>query len=102
MDAAQLDARFTVEVASWRLLTQCVLVEFAEVHAFGKLQACDLAGVVLNFQVGLKESDVDLFPFHGIGALGAGAVEGKVTVVRFHKFPDHVDHGNADSQARTY
>jgi hypothetical protein len=101
MDAAQLDAGFTVEVASWRLLTRAVLVEFAEVHTFGELQACDLARVVLNFEVGLEQGDVDLFAFHGIRALGAGAVEGEVTIVRFHKFSDRVVHGNADSQART-
>jgi hypothetical protein len=87
-------------VATWRLLTRAVLVEFAEVHTFGELQAGNLSRVVLNFEVGLKEGDVDLLAFHGISALGTSAVEGEVTVVRFHKFPDRVVHGNADFQSR--
>jgi hypothetical protein len=82
-----------------RLLTRARLIELAEIHAVGKLQAGDLTGVVLYFEVSLKECDMDLLPLHGIVALGTSAVEGEVTVVRFHKFPDHVVHGNADSQS---
>ncbi len=55
---------------------------------------------MLYFEVGFEERDVDLLALHRTAALGTGIVEGEVAIVRFHKFPDHVVHGNADSQSQ--
>jgi len=76
------------------------LIGLAEIHAIGELQAGNLPRMVLNFQVGFQQFNVDLFPLHRAVALGAGVVEGKIAIVGFHEFPDHVVHGVADSQSQ--
>ena len=56
-----------------------------EIHAIGVLDAGDLIGVMLDFQVGLEDLDVHQFAFFGIAALGAAALESQVAVMCFHE-----------------
>jgi len=96
----ELDATFPAKVAPGSVCHPEYSVRFAEIHAVGKLQAGNLPRVVLDFKVGFEQFDIDLFPLYGTAALSTDAVEREITVVRFHKFPDHVVHGEADSQSR--
>ena len=55
------------------------------VHSVGVLNAGDLIGVMLNFQVGLQEFDVHDLALLGITAIGAHDFQGKVPIMRFNK-----------------
>jgi hypothetical protein len=79
-----------------------ISVGFAEVHTIGKLQACNLPCMVLDLKISFEQLNVDLFPLYRAVALCADTVECEVTVVSFDKFPDHVVHGELDSQSQAH
>src|SRR5512146_1195685 len=54
-----------------------------EIHSVGVLLARDLGGVVLDFEVGLEDLDVQDLALGGVATVGADAVEGEIAVMRF-------------------
>ena len=56
-----------------------------EVHSIGILNAGDLVGVVLNFQVSLQDLDVHDLALFWITAIGADNFQRQISVVRFDK-----------------
>ena len=54
-----------------------------EIHAVGVLLARDLGGIVLDFEVGLEDLDVQDLALGSVTTIGADAVEGEIAVMRF-------------------
>jgi len=72
-------------------------VGFGEIHAIGKLQTGNLAGVVLHFQVGLQNLDIDDLALCRAVALRPDIFQGEVAIMGFDEFTDTGVHGSADS-----
>lgn len=70
------------EQSGWR----GALVDFSKIHAISKLQAGNLLGMELHFQIRLQNGDVERFTFSRTRAFRADAVQFQVTVMRFYEF----------------
>jgi len=71
------------------------LVHIREIHAAYKLQTRDLPGMMLHFQIGPQDSDMDGFTLGRVLAFNSDAVKLKVPVVSFNEFVDDgLIHGN--------
>ena len=70
-------------------------VDIGEIHAIHILQAGDLAGVMLDFEIGLHDGNVNDFPLFGVLAFHPDAIKFKVAVMSFHEFlDDSLIHGD--------
>ena len=56
-----------------------------EIHSVGILNAGDLVGVMLNFQVSPQEFDVHDLALLGVTTIGTHDLQCKVTVMRFNE-----------------
>ena len=61
-------------------------VGLGKIHAISELQTRDLGCPVLDFQIGLQNSNMDRFALSGVLAVHADAVKFEITVMGFHEF----------------
>ena len=55
------------------------------IHAIGILDAGDLVGDMLDFEVCLENLDMQQLAFFGVTAVGASTVEGEVPIMRLYE-----------------
>jgi hypothetical protein len=55
------------------------------IHAIGILDAGDLVGEMLDFEICLQNLDMQQLAFFGVTAVGASTVEGEIPIMRLYE-----------------
>jgi hypothetical protein len=71
------------------------LVLIDVIVAVGVLHSGNLAGTVLDFEIGFEDFDVDEFALHGVGTLGACEIKSKVAVVSEDETVQFLQHSDS-------